>query len=171
MSGWIQQTMSALGYPGIVFLMFLENVFPPIPSELIMPLAGFTTSQGQLSFVWVVFAGALGSLIGQLPLYYLGRWVGEDKLVVWADRYGKWLTVTGADVKKADDWFDRHGQKAVFFARLIPGIRSLISIPAGISGMSLPTFLLYSALGTSLWALILAYLGRLLSDNYDAVDT
>jgi len=168
---WIQQTMTTLGYPGVAFLMFLENVFPPIPSELIMPLAGFSAARGDLSFIGVVLAGALGSLVGQLPLYYLGRWVGEDKLIAWADRYGRWLTVSGADVKKADDWFDRHGHKAVFLARLVPGLRSLISIPAGLSEMHLPTFMLYSALGTGLWALLLAALGGLLGENYQLVDT
>ena len=168
---WIQNTMTSLGYPGVALLMFLENVFPPIPSELIMPLAGFTAGRGDLSFVGVVLAGALGSLLGQLPLYYLGRWVGEDKLVAWADRYGKWLTVSGNDIKKADDWFDKHGHKTVFFARLVPGLRSLISIPAGLSEMQLPTFLIYSALGTGLWALLLAALGGLLGENYEAVDT
>ena len=163
--------MTTLGYPGVAFLMFLENIFPPIPSELIMPLAGFSAARGDLSFVGVVLAGALGSLLGQLPLYYLGRWVGEDKLIAWADRYGKWLTVSGAEVKKADDWFDRHGHKTVFLARLVPGLRSLISIPAGLSEMSLPTFMLYSALGTALWALLLAALGGLLGENYRLVDT
>lgn len=168
---WVQQLMTSLGYPGVALLMFLENVFPPIPSELVMPLAGFTAGTGELSFVGVVIAGAVGSLLGQLPLYYLGRWVGEDKLVVWADRYGKWLTVSGDEVKKADDWFDRHGSKAVFFARLVPGLRSLISIPAGLSEMRLLPFLLYSALGTSLWALLLAGAGALLGENYQVVDT
>ena len=168
---WIQNTMTSLGYPGVALLMFVENVFPPIPSELIMPLAGFTAGRGDLSFVGVVLAGALGSLVGQLPLYYLGRWVGEDQLVAWAERYGKWLTVSGKDIRRADDWFDKHGHKTVFFARLVPGIRSLISIPAGLSEMHLGMFLLYSALGTSLWALILASLGAVLGENYDVVDT
>ena len=163
--------MTTLGYPGVALLMFLENVFPPIPSELIMPLAGFTAGRGDLSFVGVVVAGALGSLLGQLPLYYLGRWASEDKLVAWAERYGKWLTLSGQDIKKADNWFDRHGHKAVFLARLVPGLRSLISIPAGMSEMPLTTFWLYSALGTTLWALLLAALGGLLGENYTLVDT
>lgn len=168
---WIQNTMSTLGYPGVALLMFVENLFPPIPSELIMPLAGFTAGRGELSFIWVVVAGSLGSLLGQLPLYYLGRLVGEEKLVRWADRYGKWLTLSGDDIRKADDWFDKHGTKAVFIARLIPGLRSLISIPAGISEMPMPKFLLYSAVGTTLWVVILTALGGLLGQNYDLVDT
>ncbi len=171
MLDWIQQTMTTLGYPGVALLMFLENVFPPIPSELIMPLAGFSAASGDLSFVGVFVAGALGSLVGQVPLYYLGRWAHEDRLVRWADRYGKWLTLSGKDIKKADDWFDRHGNKAVFLARLVPGLRSLISIPAGMSEMPLTTFWLYSALGTALWTLLLTALGGILRRNYKLVET
>ncbi len=163
--------MTTLGYPGVALLMFLENVFPPIPSELIMPLAGFSAASGDLSFVGVLIAGALGSLLGQLPLYYLGRWAHEDRLVAWADRYGKWLTLSGKDIQRADDWFGKHGHKAVFFARLVPGLRSLISVPAGMSEMSLTTFWLYSALGTSLWVLLLTALGGILGQNYQLVDT
>lgn len=167
---WIKNLMESLGYAGIVFLMFLENIFPPIPSELIMPLAGFTSTQGKLSFVGVVVAGTLGSVLGAIPLYYLGRLVGEERLKEWADKHGKWLTVSSQEIEKVDRWFDRHGNKAVFFGRLVPGIRSLISIPAGISGMNLAAFLLYSALGGSLWTAMLAYLGRLLGENYEQVD-
>lgn len=167
---WIKNLMESLGYAGIVFLMFLENIFPPIPSELIMPLAGFTSTQGKLSFVGVVVAGTLGSVLGAIPLYYLGRLVGEERLKEWADKHGKWLTVSSREIEKVDRWFDRHGNKAVFFGRLVPGIRSLISIPAGISGMNLAAFLLYSALGGSLWTAMLAYLGRLLGENYEQVD-
>lgn len=168
---WIKNLMNTLGYPGIVLLMFLENVFPPIPSEFIMPLAGYTAARGDLNFVGVVIAGMLGSVLGALPLYYLGKWLGEERLKQLADKYGKWLTVSGEDIAKADDWFDRHGHKAVFFARLVPGVRSLISIPAGISSMNLLQFLLYSALGTGIWAGVLAYLGRLLGENYEVVNT
>ncbi len=167
---WITNTMNSLGYLGVVGLMFLENVFPPIPSELIMPLAGFTTTQGRLSFWGVVLAGVIGSVLGQLPLYYLGKKVGEERLKAWADKHGKWLTISGKDIEKAKSWFDRHGGGAVFFCRLIPGVRSLISIPAGFDNMNLALFLLYSALGTALWAGVLAYLGRLLGNNYQKVE-
>lgn len=170
MLDWVKNLMNTLGYPGVAFLMFLENVFPPIPSELIMPLAGFTSTQGELTFIGVVLAGTLGSMLGALPLYYLGRLVGEARLIQWADRYGKWLTVSGNEIRKADEWFDRHGHKAVFFCRLVPGIRSLISIPAGISGMNLVQFLLYTLLGSGIWAAVLALLGRILGENYEAVD-
>lgn len=167
---WIRQLMESLGYGGIVVLMFLENVFPPIPSEVIMPLAGFTSTQGRLNFIGVVLAGVLGSVLGALPLYYLGRFVGEERLKQWADSYGKWLTVSSKEIERSDQWFERHGSKAVFFCRLVPGIRSLISIPAGLSGMRLIPFLLYTALGAGIWTTVLAYLGRLLGQNYELVD-
>lgn len=157
MLGWITGLMNSMGYAGVVLLMFLENVFPPIPSELIMPLAGFTARQGKLAFVGVVLAGMVGSVLGALPLYYAGRLLGKERIKAWADRNGKWLALSGDDIEKADAWFDRHGDKGVFLGRLVPGVRSLLSIPAGLSGMALPKFLLYSALGTGLWAALLAY--------------
>jgi len=166
---WARNIMETLGYPGIALLMFLENVFPPLPSEVIMPLAGFTAAQGQLTHWGVWLAGATGSVIGSLPLYYLGRLVGDERLHRWADRYGKWLTVSGAELDKAQGWFDRHGKKAVFLCQLIPGVRSLISIPAGIHAMAVPLFLAYTALGVVIWTGLLAFLGRLLGDNYAAV--
>ncbi|MBB6100101.1 membrane protein DedA with SNARE-associated domain [Deinobacterium chartae] len=170
MAEWISGLMESMGYLGIVFLMFLENVFPPIPSELIMPLAGFTAGQGKLSLIGVILAGTLGSVLGALPLYALGRWVGEEKLKRWADRYGKWLTVSAQEIEKADDWFDRHGHKTVLIARVIPAVRSLISIPAGLSEMPLPKFLIYTSLGTAVWSAALALLGNLLGENYETVE-
>src|SRR5687768_12601891 len=120
--------MPSTGYAGIVFLMCLENVVPPIPSELIMPLAGYLAGSGKLSFIGVVIAGTAGSMLGALPLYYMGRKLGEERLKHLADRYGRWLTVSRKDIERAKGWFDRHGGATVLFCRLIPGIRSLISI-------------------------------------------
>ena len=164
--------MNQMGYLGIFLLMILENLFPPIPSELIMPSAGFAASpeQGQLNIFGVVLAGALGSVVGTLPLYYIGKVFGEERAIAWADRYGKWLTVSGEDIRKADDWFDQHGTKAVLFGRMVPGIRSLLSLPAGVSGMPLPKFLLYSFLGSGIWAGLLAAAGYFLGENYDRVE-
>ena len=161
--------MQTLGYPGIAFLMFLENVFPPIPSELIMPLAGFVSEVGNLSFLGVVIAGMVGSVLGAVPLYYLGYYVGRRRMVALADRYGYWLTISGEDILRAAAWFHRHGGAAVFFCRFVPGIRSLISIPAGFAKMNMALFLLYTAVGTGLWAALLAWLGRLLGANYQKV--
>jgi len=166
---WIKNFMEALGYLGIGLLMFLENVFPPIPSELIMPLAGFTTVQGQLSFGGVVVAGTVGSVLGQVPLYYLGRLASEKRLKRWADQYGAWFTVSSDEIDRARGWFDRHGGAAVLICRFIPGIRSLISIPAGMARMNLLVFLLYSTVGMGFWALALALLGRVLGQNYALV--
>lgn len=170
MAEWILGFMNSLGYPGIVLLMIAENLFPPLPSELILPAAGFAAAQGKLNLMGVVLAGALGSVLGTLPLYYLGRIVNEERLVVWADRYGRWLTLRGKDIRKADDWFDRHGPKAVLFGRMIPGIRSLLSLPAGMSEMPLPSFLIYSAIGSGLWATLLAGAGYMLGNNYEVVE-
>lgn len=167
---WVAGVMEAMGYGGIVFLMFLENVFPPIPSEVIMPLAGFVAGRGDLHFLGVVIAGTAGSVLGALPLYYLGRFTGERRIHAWADRYGGWLTISGKEIDRAQDWFNHHGGKAVFFCRLVPGVRSLISIPAGIAGMPILPFLFYTALGTGIWATALAYAGYLLGENYDKVE-
>lgn len=170
MIAWIERTMESFGYSGIVVLMFLENVFPPIPSELIMPLAGFTAARGDLSFLGVIVAGTVGSVLGALPFYYVGRYVGDARLRRWADRYGRWLAVSGADIERSASWFARHGSLTVLACRLVPGVRSLISIPAGLAGMSLPPFLLYTALGAALWVTALTSAGWLLGANYERVE-
>ena len=170
MKEWIVNLIESSGYWGIALLMFLENVFPPIPSELIMPLGGFTASQGKLTLPLVILAGTIGSVLGQLPLYYLGHFLGKQRLMRLADKYGKWLAVSGEDIQKSSTWFGRHGSKAVLIGRLVPGIRSFISIPAGICGMNLPKFLLYSAIGMGVWAGVLGYLGHLLGKNYEKVE-
>ena len=166
---WMQNVMESMGYVGILLLMILENLFPPIPSELIMPAAGFAAARGDLSFVGVALAGTLGSVIGTLPLYFIGRAFGEERIIKWADRYGAWLTLDGNEIRKADDWFDKHGTKAVLFGRLVPGIRSLLSLPAGMSEMPLPKFLIYSTIGSGIWASLLAFAGYALGENYEEV--
>ena len=150
--------------------MFLENVFPPIPSELIMPLAGFMAASGKLSLPGVVIAGTIGSVLGALPPYYLARRFGAERLERFADRHGRWLTLSRQDLERARRWFDRHGAAAVFFCRLIPGLRSLISLPAGIDRMNLGVFLLWTTLGAALWSGILAGLGYVLGRNFKVVE-
>jgi membrane protein DedA with SNARE-associated domain len=167
---WITNIMEKMGYLGIGFLMFLENLFPPIPSELIMPLAGFTVAQGKMNFQYAVLAGTLGTMLGAFPWYYLGKVMGEERLKKLADRYGKWLDISSEDIDKANRWFYRHGTKAVFICRLVPGVRTLISLPAGMSNMSLGLFLVYSTIGTAIWVSFLTYAGYLLGDNYELVD-
>ena len=171
MANWVMQVIAATGYIGFVFLMVLENVFPPIPSEVIMPLAGFMATQDRLSLVGVIVAGTLGSVLGALPLYYLGRKMGDERLKSFADRHGRWLTLSREDLDNAKQWFDRHGGMAVLLCRLVPGIRSLISIPAGIEGMPLTPFLLYTTLGSGLWTALLTLVGYGLGANFRQVET
>lgn len=170
MKEWILNIMTSLDYLGIGLLMFAENLFPPIPSELIMPLAGFTVAQGKMSFVPAVLAGVIGTILGAFPWYYAGKFMGEERLKSLADKYGKWITVSGQDIDKVTRWFNRYGNKAVLLGRLVPGIRTLISLPAGLSNMPLVPFILYSTLGTTLWVMLLTFLGFLLGDNYELVE-
>lgn len=171
MLDWISNMIDSAGYFGITLLMVVENVFPPIPSELIMPLAGFLTAQGQLSFPGVVIAGTAGSLLGNLLLYYVGKKIGRERLNRWVDRHGWWLMLSREDIERARRWFDRHGIPTVFFSRLVPGLRSLISIPAGLEGMNPVLFASLSASGMGIWAGTLAYLGRVLGQNFEEVST
>jgi len=158
-----------MGSLGIAVLMFAENVFPPIPSELIMPLAGFSAARGELNLMIVIIAGSIGSLLGALLWYYIGRKIGAERLERWAAKHGRWLTLSPNEVEQSCAWFNRHGGKAVFIGRLIPAVRTLISVPAGIAGMPLGSFLLYSAAGTILWTALLATAGYLLESQYDKV--
>jgi membrane protein DedA with SNARE-associated domain len=161
--------VESTGVFGIALLMLLENVFPPIPSELIMPLAGYTAAQGDANIVLVIVAGTIGSLAGAFFWYWIGSAIGEERLKRFADRYGRWLTLSRSDIEKADDWFDRHGHKAVLIGRLVPTVRTLISIPAGLSEMSRSTFLIYSGIGTAAWTTLLAVLGYALGSQYEQV--
>ncbi|MBM3428980.1 MAG: DedA family protein [Bacteroidetes bacterium] len=172
---WITNTINSLGYWGIALLMFLENLFPPIPSELIMPLAGFTASPYQpggakLNIIGVFIAGVLGSVLGALIWYYPGKLLGEQRLKDLADKHGKWLAISSRDIAKAKRWFDTQGNKAVFIGRLVPGIRTLISVPAGISNMHLLPFLFYTTLGSAAWVGLLTYSGYFLGSQYELVD-
>lgn len=170
MLDWITNIMDSWGYLGIILLMFLENIFPPIPSELVMPLAGFTASQDKLNIAFVIGAGTVGSVLGALPWYYAGFYLGEERLKNWADKYGKWLTVRRKDIEKSSKWFSKHCGKAVVLGRLVPGIRTLISMPAGIHQMNLVKFLLYTALGAGFWVAVLAIAGYKLGENYQRVE-
>lgn len=169
MIDWIRSVIQNIGYPGIALLMIIENIFPPIPSEIIMPFAGFVTEQGELNFFGVVAAGTTGSIAGTIPFYYLGQKIGEDRLKRWADKHGKWLMLTSDDIERANSWFERHDAAAVFFCRLVPGVRTLISVPAGIERMHFGYFLFLSTLGTTIWISLLTYLGNVLGQNYHKV--
>ena len=169
MFDWVTGLVEATGYLGVALLMFAENVFPPIPSELIMPMAGFTAARGELNIVGVVAAGTLGALAGALLWYYLGRWLGLERLKRWAAEHGRWLTISPDDLDRAAAWFGRHGGAAVLVGRLVPAVRTLISVPAGVAGIAWPRFLAYSTLGTALWTALLAAAGYLLEGQYHKV--
>jgi membrane protein DedA with SNARE-associated domain len=164
---WVMGVISSAGYFGIVALMFIENVFPPIPSELIIPLAGYLVSKDQFTCAGVIVAGTIGSVLGALPLYYVGRKIKEKRIRKWTNKYGRWMAMTEDDIDRAGEWFEKYGGWTVFFCRLVPGIRSVISIPAGIHRMNLPAFLLWSTAGMALWTTILTTAGYLLKSNYE----
>lgn len=167
--GWIASlvtaTIAALGYPGLLLLMALESMIFPLPSELVMPFAGFLAAQGRFSFSLVLVYSTLGSLIGSLVSYYVGYYGGEPVV----RRYGRWLLLTKNDLDKTERWFRRRGEVTIFFSRLIPVVRHLISIPAGMGKMKLKRFCLYTVLGAALWNAFLAWLGYLLGKNWELV--
>lgn len=172
MQEWITDTMNSLGYLGIGLLMFLENLFPPIPSELIMPLAGYTatTPNTQIQVLPAIAVGVIGTILGAIPWYYAGLLLGKARLESLADSYGKWIGISSADIDKSINWFQKYGSKAVLFGRLVPGIRTLISVPAGLSKMPLLPFFAYSTIGTIGWVTLLTYAGYFLGKNYKLVE-
>lgn len=170
MFDWIITLVERSGYIGVFFLMFLENIFPPIPSELILPLVGFSVAQGTLGVLGVFAAALLGGLVGVLPWYVAGRVFSLPRLKVWVSRYGRLLTLTPEELEYTEQWFVRYGRRAVLFGRLVPIVRTLISIPAGLVRMSWGRFLLYSAIGAGVWNICLIASGYLLESQYARVE-
>ena len=169
LSNWIQEFILAIGYPGIVLVMAIENIFPPIPSELVLPFGGALSAKGDMNFWGVVAAGTAGSVIGALVLYTVGYFAREAGVRRLVAAYGKYLFVSETDLDRAADWFERYGEAVIFFGRLIPIIRSIISVPAGYTRMNLGRFLLFTTLGTLLWSLLLTYIGRVLGENWESI--
>lgn len=169
MEAFVESMMQKLGSFGIGLLMFLENVFPPIPSELIMPLAGYLATRGDMNIALVIVAGTVGSLVGTLPWYYLGKRLGHDGVRRFAARHGRWLTMHPSDVDAASERFKRHGNASVLVGRLIPTVRTLISVPAGVANMPMGRFLLFSTVGTFVWTTASAMAGYLLGQAYETV--
>lgn len=167
---WITRLIEQMGYVGIALLMFLENLFPPLPSEVIMPMAGFTASGGQLNIIGVLLAGTAGTLAGALFWYGVARSLGEERLRRWADRHGRWITLSSDDIERLNQWFDRHSRWAVPGGHLVPGIRTLISIPAGLFGMGLARFVTLTALGAGAWTSALGLAGYALGSQYEEVE-
>jgi membrane protein DedA with SNARE-associated domain len=167
---WILSVVGRAGLLGVAFLMLLENVIPPIPSELIMPLAGFEAARGRFSLVGVVVAGTLGATAGAVFWYEVGRRIGCERLSHWADRRGRWLGFSADDVARSVAWFERYGGWAVFLGRLAPGVRTFISVPAGVAVMPRTVFLAWTTAGTVLWTGLLAGAGHVLHSQYDRVE-
>lgn len=162
-AAWVVDVMNAIGAPGAGFLVALENLFPPLPSEVILPLAGFTASQGGFSLASAIFWTTLGSIVGAIALYWIGIALGRRRLRIVVD---KMPLVDLYDLDRTEAWFDRHGRKAVFFGRMVPIFRSLISIPAGIERMPFGLFVLLSGLGSLIWNTIFVLAGFYLGENW-----
>lgn len=166
-AGWAVGLMEAIGGPGAGLAVAAENFFPPLPSEIILPLAGFTASQGGFTLFSALFWTTAGSVIGALILYWLGMKLGRDRMYRIVDRMP---LVDTEDLTKAEDWFARHGRSAVFFGRMIPMVRSGISVPAGVSRMPVAQFLLYTTLGSLVWNTIFVLAGYFLGENWHLVE-
>ncbi len=162
---------TTLAYLTICLAMFLENIIPPIPSEIIMPLGGFFVYQQKLNFYILIFWGLLGTILGSLPWYYLGRLVNEKRLSNFLDNKGKYLGISSKDLIKSKMWFEKYGVSLVFWGRLVPGIRTLISVPAGIELMPVRKFLIWTTFGSFIWVVLLAYAGFLFGENYPIIKT
>lgn len=170
MSDWIIQTITDFGYLGIFLLMLLESVFPPIPSELIIPFAGFSAARGELNLIGVLAASTSGAVVGMVPWYLAGRLFGLERIRRLADRFGRWFTLNADEIDTATVWFRRYGPVVVLFGRLVPLIRTLISVPAGLARMPALLFFGASALGALVWNTILVGAGYLLNEHYELVE-
>lgn len=169
MENWLIEIMNDYGYVGILLLIALENIFPPIPSEVILTFGGFMTTTTDMSIVGVVIASTIGSVIGAVLLYWLGLQLDVERLEIIVNKWGHILRVTKHDIHKADAWFDKYGPWTVFFCRFVPLIRSLISIPAGMSNMNFWLFLLLTTIGTSIWNIVLVNLGASVGDSWELI--
>jgi len=166
---WVENIISTMGYPGLYLVMFLENIFPPIPSEVVLPLAGSLTLSGRFSIGLITVVGMLGSLTGAFAFYGLGKWLGEANVRKFIEKYGRYAFLSTADLDRSLDWFNRYDDRVIFFSRMVPIVRSLISIPAGIATMHFWKFSIYTILGTALWSFLLSFGGRLLGEQWHLI--
>ncbi len=166
---WVTEVVYFFNYPGVFVLMALSNLYLPIPSQLVLPLSGFLVGQGRFSFPLVILASTAGSVVGTLVLYAPGRWIGEKSLRRFFKRYGRFVFLDESSLEKASGWFERHGGKAVLIGRLVPGVGSLISVPAGIERMPLGRFVAYTALGNALYNIALVGLGWWFGSQWELV--
>ncbi len=166
MENFIIEIMNKWGYLGTFFLIMIENIFPPIPSELILTFSGFMTIDSNMTIIGVIIVSVLGSVLGAIILYYIGKILNKEKLIkITESKYGKILRVKKEDIESADTWFNKKGNITVLFCRFIPIVRSLISIPAGMSQMNIIKFLIYTTIGSSIWNTILICIGAYAGDK------
>lgn len=166
---WVTDVVDALGYVGVAFLVALESVLPPIPSEIVLPLAGFVAGQGDASVLGMTAAATAGSVVGALVLYWISAAIGPERLHAFVARYGRWFGVKPADLTRAEAWFDRRSEIAVLVCRCVPLVRSLVSIPAGFRRMPLGRFVVFTAIGSAIWNFALIGAGALLGDRWEQV--
>lgn len=169
MENWIIEMMELYGYVGVFFMMALENLFPPIPSEVILLFGGFMTTYTNLQVIGVVITATTGSVIGAIILYGIGLLFSVDRLEIVVDRWSAVLRLTKEDLRKANDWFEKYGYWAVLIGRMVPIVRSLISIPAGMSKMTFSLFLMFTMIGTIIWNTVLVFLGVVLGASWQDI--
>lgn len=169
MEAWISDWLSQFGYLGVFLLILIENIFPPIPSEVILTLGGFMTTTTTMTRLGIVIASTAGSVGGAAVLYWIGSLLDVHRLEKIVQKYGKLLRLTTKDIQKANLWFEKYGVWTVFFGRLVPLVRSLISIPAGMSKMSFGLFLLFTTLGTLIWNTVLVSVGAAVGENWNEI--
>jgi membrane protein DedA with SNARE-associated domain len=167
---WVQEIIERLGAIGVALLVILENVFPPIPSEIVLPFAGFVAQRGDGSVVVMIVAATVGAVVGALILYYVAAFIGPARLSAFITRFGRWFGVKPADLARAEQWFDRHAIAAVLLGRCVPLIRSVVSVPAGFRRMPLVSFVVYTALGSAVWNTALIGAGAALGNQWENVE-
>lgn len=169
LTDWVIDVIDAIGYAGVAFLVALENVFPPIPSEIVLPAAGFAANQGDANVILMIVAATIGSVVGAWVLYGVSAAIGPIRVHNFTVKYGRWFGVSAHDLDRAEDWFDDHSNKAVMICRCVPLIRSLVSVPAGFRRMAPVPFTIYTTIGSAVWNTLLVGAGYLLGDNWEQV--
>ncbi len=165
---WLVNVITTLGYPGVFISVFLESFFAPIPSEIILPFSGFVASMGRMNLIVVIIVASIAAYLGSLPFYFIGVW-GEKPLLRFINKYGKYLFIEQSDVDKVFGLFNKYGNGVVFFGRLIPIVRTLISFPAGVAKMKFIRFSIYTLFGSLIWNILLTYTGYILGDHWENV--
>lgn len=169
MEQWLMHMMEQFGYFGIALLIFLENLFPPIPSEIVLTFGGFLAGEHKLSLILVILSATAGSVLGAMLLYALGMWIGKKRIYRFVEKYGMYLYIKKSDIDKTVHWFEKYGHWTVFFCRFIPVLRCLISLPAGMTRMNFWQFVSFSALGALIWNGVMIYLGKAVGSHWHSV--